>query len=325
MKYYIALDGGGSKLQAVLFDENYNYISSAKSGGTNESSTSREDVVVSSEKCFRDLIGNRNIDEIECVYGVFTTTVKESLSNVIKVNKFDDRGGEGAIGIYAAFVSDNAVVTLSGTGSVVFYARKDGQGAEAGGYGSILYDEGSGYYLGRRAFAAAIEDAEERGPKTLLTDLITKKMNANDFFDATYGVFHNYIGKSPISSVAAVATCVGEAARAGDPIAEKLLFDVGKSLADQTVGLIRKFKVPEGVPIIITGGHFKNDIRILNSFKANVNSELPDREIIVPYFEPIIGAVLASRYHDNGEFSNEEIEHIKEQFADFKYHIIGEE
>ena len=35
MKYYIAFDGGGTKLQGVLFDETYTVLSSGLSGGVN--------------------------------------------------------------------------------------------------------------------------------------------------------------------------------------------------------------------------------------------------------------------------------------------------
>lgn len=324
MKYYIGFDGGGSKLQSVLYNENFDLISSAKSGAMNTSSTSPEATKENARKCCEELLRDTGVTEIETVFGVFSTIVKEALSECIKVNKFDDRGGEGAIGIYAAFVKNDAVITLSGTGSVVFYTSSDGHGAEAGGYGSVIYDEGSGYYLGRRAFAAAIEYAEERGPKTLLTDLITEKLEAEDFFDATSRVYSGFKGMAPIPTVAYVATCVGEAARRGDRIAEELLYDVGRSLSSQTIGLIKKFKVPDNAPIVITGGHFKNDIRILRAFESEVHKVLPEREIIVPYFEPIVGAAMALRYHDGGDFTEEEILHIKDEFSVFRYKIVGE-
>jgi len=47
------------------------------------------------------------------------------------------------------------IVVLAGTGSIAYGASRDGRTARSGGFGSLLADEGSGYWLGHQALRAA--------------------------------------------------------------------------------------------------------------------------------------------------------------------------
>ncbi len=322
MKYYVAFDGGGSKLAAILFDENLVPISSAVGGSMNTHSTDPDHARKNAAACCRELIEGTGVTEIECVYGVFYRFVSEELGKIVKVNRLDDQGGEGLLSLLAALVFGDSVTALSGTGSVVFYNCKDGPGGEAGGFGSIIHDEGSGYYMGRLAFAEAIKDYEKRGPHTLITDCICKKLGVPDIGEAGHAV-RNHPTKSPAAAVASVAPCVGEAARMGDEVAPKLLWKCARKMADQTIGLIRRLNVPKNVPIVLSGGHWKNDASMAEYFTQMVNEEDPGREVVSPYFEPIVGAVLVHLYAQGITPDEAEIERIKGLYKDFKYKVNG--
>ena len=322
MKYYIAFDGGGSKLAAILFDENLVPISSAVGGSMNTHSTDPNHARNNAAACCRQLLEGTGVDEIECVYGVFYKFVAEELAKIVKVNRTDDQGGEGLLSLLAALVFGDSVTALSGTGSVIFYNCKNGPGGEAGGFGSIIHDEGSGYYMGRLAFAEAIKDYEKRGPHTLISDCICKKLDARDIGDCGHKI-HSHPTKSPAAAVASIAPCVGEAARMGDEIAVGLLKKCARKMADQTIGLIRRLDVPKDVPVVLSGGHWKNDARMAQFFIEMINEEDPGREVVSPYFEPIVGAVLVHLYAQNITPNETEIARIKELYEDFKYKVNG--
>lgn len=322
MKYYVAFDGGGSKLAAILFDENLVPVSSAVGGSMNTHSADPDHARRNAAQCCNDLLRGTGVTEIECVYGVFYKFVAEELGKIVKVNRTDDRGGEGLLSLLAALVFGDSVTALSGTGSVIFYNCKNGPGGEAGGFGSIIHDEGSGYYMGRLAFAEAIKDFEQRGPHTLITDCICKKLGVENIGDASH-MIHRHPTKSPAAAVASVAPCVGEAARMGDEIAPKLLEKCARKMADQTMGLIRRLNVPKDVPIVLSGGHWKNDIRMQEAFIRMINEEDPGREVVVPYFEPIVGAVLVHLYAQGITPNEAEIARIKKLYADYRYKVNG--
>ena len=57
------------------------------------------------------------------------------------------------------------VGAISGTGSNVFGVGADGRAWRAGGWGHLLGDEGSGYWLGIESIRAALRDREAPGPR----------------------------------------------------------------------------------------------------------------------------------------------------------------
>lgn len=319
MKYYVAFDGGGSKIEAILFDENLHMISHARSGSMNVQSTPRDLLVQNAHDCVKNLFEGTGVTEVENVFGVFSSILRDALMEQIKVVATDDRGGEALLGLLPAFVTGDAVIALSGTGSVVFYIH-DNCCDEAGGFGSVINDEGSGYHMGRMAFAAAIRDVEGRGPNTKITECICRHFGVENFYEATRSVY-SQADKSPTVAVASCAGCVGEAARMGDKTARRLLRECGKNLADQTLGLIKRCNTPIDVPVVIEGGHFKNDRRMVKAFINYIKKEQPQRKIVIPYFEPIIGAVLVLPYIKGETLSEEKIDFLKEEYKDFRYII----
>ncbi|MBQ7500476.1 MAG: hypothetical protein IJT91_06245 [Clostridia bacterium] len=319
MKYYIAYDGGGSKLASILFDENYKKINFAVSGSMNTGSTTGERVEEHTRECCEKLLEGTDVKEIECVYGVFSWIVRDVTKKCLNVKKTDDRGGEGLLGNLSAFITGNSVIALSGTGSVIFSNDPERPG-EAGGYGSLINDEGSGYDMGRMAFAAAIRDFEKRAPHTLISDCICKKFGVDDIPSAASKCFE-IPGKSTVTAVASAAECVGEAARMGDEVAIGLLKKCGAVMADQALGLIKRLEIPVETPVVITGGHFKNDHRIVDEFTRIIKEYQPEREVVIPYFEPLIGAVMAHAYFHGVPFDDEFKAMMKEEYKDHRYII----
>src|SRR5689334_17310708 len=61
---------------------------------------------------------------------------------------------------------------ICGTGSIAYGRDRSGMTARAGGWGSLLGDEGSGYAIGLAGLRAVARAADGRGPATVLTDTL---------------------------------------------------------------------------------------------------------------------------------------------------------
>jgi len=61
------------------------------------------------------------------------------------------------------------VVLIAGTGSIAYGRDAQGRAARAGGWGYVLGDEGSGYWIGRQALRAVVRETDGRGVPTALT------------------------------------------------------------------------------------------------------------------------------------------------------------
>ena len=64
------------------------------------------------------------------------------------------------------------IVIISGTGSISYGRNAEGMAARSGGWGYVLGDEGSGYWMGRLALRAIVREADGRGHPTTLTRLL---------------------------------------------------------------------------------------------------------------------------------------------------------
>lgn len=122
MKYYISVDGGGTKIKTILFDENLNLISSAASGSVNPNFSSQETIQKNIEQCFTELLQGLRIYEAACLY-VSTVgqagQIAETLRKYVSVNAVDEVG-EYSSGMYAAYLQKEAVIAISAPGRAYF-------------------------------------------------------------------------------------------------------------------------------------------------------------------------------------------------------------
>lgn len=322
VKYYISVDGGGTKIKAILFDGKLNLISSVVSGSVNPNFSSQEMIQNNIEQCFTALLQGLNLCEIACLYVSTVGSVKqvaETLRKYILVNAVDDIG-EYPLGLYAACLQKEAVIAISGTGSGVFHVRGKNSGYGVGGWGALISEEGSGYYLGRLAAMAAIRAYEKRGAPTVMMELIMKHFGYDDFRKALFSI---YDGESQVRSIASLAYVVREAACLNDRAALKILRENGRLMADQTKAVLRNADIPANVPIRVMGGGFQSHIAMYNAYKENILREFPDRDIQPVTFEPVAGNVVRHICLKKRRLDAESLKRVKINFAQFLYQIIS--
>src|SRR5204862_1881072 len=79
---------------------------------------------------------------------------------------------DALIALQAGIGDAPGIVVVSGTGSIAYGRNAQGEAARAGGWGHVLGDEGSGYWIGRLALRAVVRHADGRGRATRLTPLL---------------------------------------------------------------------------------------------------------------------------------------------------------
>ena len=125
-KYYVAADGGGSKLQAVLYDENFHIIRQGRVAGVNTLFKPVDTVRANVDGMIQALLqgndGKPLVTEIAaadlCLVGA-GDIVREALNRFARVEQMFFHS-EPIVGLAAALKTDD-VVTLSGTGSDAFF------------------------------------------------------------------------------------------------------------------------------------------------------------------------------------------------------------
>src|SRR5262245_29649631 len=222
-RFVLGIDGGATKTQAAVLDLETGAIHLARGGPSNEDAIGARaavgellgaaDTAIARAGIERDQLGGAVI----AVAGTDTDTVAEHVRSThpaswIVIND--------VVGAWAtATGAGPGVGVISGTGSHVFGVGRDGRAWRAGGWGHLLGDEGSGYWLGLQSIRAALRDRDASGPETALTDAAAAFFGVSSVEALAARVYAKPLTKG---GIAAFAIRTAELAQRGDPIAREL-------------------------------------------------------------------------------------------------------
>ena len=125
------------------------------------------------------------------------------------------------------------VVVAAGTGSIILGVGRDSI-ARVDGWGNLVGDAGSGYWIGRRAIDAALRDYDGRGPATALTGAVRKRFPVLDNLYIELQTDPGYVGV--VSGFSRVT--VGLAG--SDPVALEICHQAGAELAESAIAAARR-------------------------------------------------------------------------------------
>ncbi|AWB94306.1 hypothetical protein DCE93_00300 [Agromyces badenianii] len=184
-----------------------------------------------------------------------------------------------------ALGDERGVVVAAGTG-VVTLAVGATEIARVDGWGYIMGDAGSGYWLGRAGLEAVMRAHDGRGDATALSDVVRA-----DFPDLEAAYIELQGDPGRVQRVASYARAVADAAAAGDAVAEAIVTDGARELAaSATAGLRRVGEL--GVPdsrVRGVGGLFLGEV-LGREFVAAIRARLPGAEVRLGEAHPLDGA-----------------------------------
>ncbi|GAA1279261.1 N-acetylglucosamine kinase [Arthrobacter pascens] len=167
--------------------------------------------------------------------------------------------------LLAAGGADSGVAVIAGTGSAAWGRNGRGEEARAGGWGYLLGDEGSGYWLGREAVRHSLRRMNQGQEPDELTRALLVSCAIDDP-NKLIALFH-----SPSTGRrywAQQARLVVEAADAGHRVSQELVDQAGKDLADMAAQVLRQLRL-EG-PVILGSGLGMNVVRLQDSFRSHL-------------------------------------------------------
>jgi N-acetylglucosamine kinase-like BadF-type ATPase len=194
------------------------------------------------------------------------------------------------IALYSVTFGRPGAVVIAGTGASAYGRNRQDEEALAGGWGYLLGDEGSGYWIALRALNACCRAADGIGPTTQLLPLLLQHLEAPDLQSIHKQV---YSGKMARPDIAALSAVVGRAAAQGDSTARRILHDAGKELALIGTAVLRKLRwEQEPVMVGTVGGVFRAGRMVLRTFREVVKRTTPEVVIVPSRVPSAVGAVL---------------------------------
>jgi len=319
MSYIMSLDGGGTKLNCLIADENGRLVGRGKGGPTNSNycSLNMTEESIKSGISGALISGNINKKDICIVNAAMITgqwpleVIKGILHKDVQVNFLSELD----ISLYGGIQEDFGGLVLSGTGSFAS-VRTEKDTVYVGGWGDALGDEGSGYYIGHKALKACAQMEDGILPYTLIKERIqeiykidTMKKMVSELSNAPLGHQRTII--------ASFCPIVGWCADQDDAVAISIIKKAAYYLAIQLITAVKRCGKYD-IPVTVAGGAWKTTPLFFASFVDNVKKELPFVEIRQPIFEPVVGGILLG-LRDIGFPVKENIELLKKSFDDFVY------
>ncbi|OLD89913.1 MAG: hypothetical protein AUG85_00860 [Gemmatimonadetes bacterium 13_1_20CM_4_66_11] len=181
-----------------------------------------------------------------------------------------DVRGDIEIALAAAFDSAPGILINAGTGSIAYARTADGRLHRAGGHGWQLGDEGGGYWLGRRALAAAARAHDGLEESSTLLERLLVAHGLQTFDDLI-----RWTATATPAQVAALAPHVLNAAREGEIVAQRIVADAALELGQLVRVLTRHFSGREPIKIATTGGLLRPGSPLLTALRLTFAADLP--------------------------------------------------
>ena len=153
--------------------------------------------------------------------------------------------------ILAAAGVDEGIALISGTGAVAWGRTSTGT-ARAGGWGHLLGDEGSGYWVAREAVRQALHDLDLGNPVSPLTDRLVAECGVDDPFS----LLDHFYTRADRQYWARRSAAVFELAAQGDPRGNAIVEAASEALGDLVVTVAQRLGISG--PVVLAGGQAVN-------------------------------------------------------------------
>jgi glucosamine kinase len=289
----LGIDAGGTKTVCQLADDQANILAESRGGGANLQASGELEVekvlhqvieralVNASARPAAICLGMAGVDrprDADVVRGILLRIGHRAQPYVVN---------DALIALEAGVPGGAGVVVVAGTGSIAYGRDAQGRAARAGGWGYVLGDEGSGYWLGRHALRAVVRAADGRGRTTALTARVLAHFHVDRPQDLVWEIYGSGLKPTAIASLAAE---VGAAAMEGDTLAEDIINAGAVELAGAAASVARRLSL-ERCPVVLAGGILRGVAPLRERVVANLSRALPDAEARVLEVEPALGAV----------------------------------
>lgn len=294
MRYWMGIDGGGTSLRVVIVDDDMQLQLQRHGGPANPSSIGHDNARQHIQHMVQQALTESGLSSIAGVgigvAGASNEYAAEWLvgclrpilptSQIVPSSDMEIAlvGGRGRL---------DGILLLSGTGSVALGINAAGQRLRVGGWGYLLGDEGSGYWLGKRALQVCTRWADAYTPESRpFSQLLLQHLGLQNPLDLINWRYQHAGQKE----VAALARFVLEQAEARDATALAIVAEAAQQLTHMAQHLMQQLGLSKQT-IVFAGSLLTNDTRL----SRDVIQQLGLTKRPESSFPPVIGAALLAK------------------------------
>jgi N-acetylglucosamine kinase-like BadF-type ATPase len=298
-KLFLGIDGGGTKTDVLCTDEHLHEFGHGSSGPTNLTSTTigaasfnlKEAVRQALEDAPADhevvaavmgLAGMDSEREHEVAYKTFMDILRPfGITTFTLVN-------DSMIALENGTDNQNALIVISGTGSICVGRNAAGQTAKTGGMDFLLTDQGSGYDIGRHILREAVKSFDGRRHKTILEDLVCKHFTISDISYLKNEVYNPLLSKIEVAELSQLCSVAYEA---GDEAAKDIFAWIERELLVMVETVIRRLELEHAPTDIVFSGSILKIDHVQQAIKQQLIADFPELSFVSPEKPPVYGAL----------------------------------
>lgn len=298
-KLYLGIDGGGTKTDVLCTDDQLHEFGHGSSGPTNLTSTTVGAASFNLKEAIRQALENAPPEreivasvmglagmdterEYEVAYKTFMDIIQPyGIQNFTLVN-------DSIIALANGTDNLNALIVISGTGSICVGRNEKGATAKAGGMDFLLTDQGSGYDIGRHVLREAVKSYDGRRPKTILEDLVCKHFSISDINHLKTEVYNPPLNKIEVAELSQLCS---KAYEVGDEAAKEIFEWVGHELVLMVRTVIRRLEIEHTPTDIVFSGSILKIDHVCQAVKTKLIAEFPELSFVTPEKAPVYGAL----------------------------------
>jgi N-acetylglucosamine kinase-like BadF-type ATPase len=299
-RFVMGIDGGATKTLAAVLDLDRELLHLAHGGPSNEDAVGAEVAVQALLEVADEALDRAGISpgDLSAAVVAVAGTDTDAVAKQVRTRRTKD--WIVVNDVVAAWATATGarpgIGAISGTGSNVFGMGPDGRTWRSGGWGHLLGDEGSGYWLGLQAIRAALRDRDASGPPTALSEAAVEFFRMASVEALAACLYSRPLSKSEIAAFAPITALV--AAR-GDSVARRIYERGARELGEQVVAVARQSGLaaaPGGVggdfPVGLIGSAFRAGTLFVEPLISTVRTVAPQARVSVVEVAPVVGSVL---------------------------------
>lgn len=299
----IGIDGGGTRLRAALVSIEGELLGIGEAGSGNYHDVGADEVRHNIDTAIKRAWSRAQQSPVQAqaiFLGLGSIVTQEDQEMIRKIVRELSIVPESAIGVdhdlrvalMGGLAGEAGIVLIAGTGSSCYGRDKEGNSWQAGGWGPILDDPGSSYWLGRQAMVAAVRDYDGRGESTCLRTRVLEELGLS--------ALHHILRRVELegmkrTEIAALAHLVTQSAAAGDDVACGIL----KRGAEELAAMVAAVATHLGyllslsrIPVVVTGGLTNAGEVFMGPLSNGLSRRLPQAILTDPKLPPVLGAAL---------------------------------
>jgi N-acetylglucosamine kinase-like BadF-type ATPase len=302
--YLVCVEGGGTRSQAALFDPAGTLLLTRESTSVNTNFVTLEAsraAVVQAVGSVLEAAGITGERVTHCVSALVGPRFgPEALGALIPNASYHYYGERDVIFARAGIYQPHGVAVVAATGATAWGVRADdGRQMGAGGWGTLLGDEGSAYAVGVAALRRAAKAFEGRvATPTRLVEALQAHFELD--VDTYRSGMYNIAYWNPISraEIAALAVLVTRLAAEGDLVALQITEEAAADITSLALYPARVlFESQEGFDVAGGGGLFNAGELIVAPLREGFAREFPHARLTIGKEDPAVALGRLALYH----------------------------